>query len=52
MPQLMPLKWVFSSMMMLVILMSVGVIYSEKEKVGEVKSNVQSIGDKMHIWCW
>nr|QNV12111.1 ATP synthase F0 subunit 8 [Araneus quadratus] len=52
MPQLMPLNWVFSGMMMMLILISISLIYSEKESVEESKIIMYKYNKKMNIWCW
>nr|YP_009117190.1 ATP synthase F0 subunit 8 [Neoscona theisi]AJE26546.1 ATP synthase F0 subunit 8 [Neoscona theisi] len=52
MPQLMPLNWIFSSMMVLVIIVSAGVIYSEKMFDNEVNMMLKGMKKSMNYWCW
>nr|YP_009691851.1 ATP synthase F0 subunit 8 [Cyclosa japonica]QEG58631.1 ATP synthase F0 subunit 8 [Cyclosa japonica] len=50
MPQLMPLSWIFSSVMMVLMLVSAGVVYSEINK--KVSDHKFFWGSKNIMWCW
>nr|YP_009240928.1 ATP synthase F0 subunit 8 [Neoscona adianta]ALF63162.1 ATP synthase F0 subunit 8 [Neoscona adianta] len=52
MPQLMPLNWMFSSMMMLIVIVSLAIIYSEKMMINEVNMSLKGMKKSMNIWCW
>nr|YP_009680177.1 ATP synthase F0 subunit 8 [Neoscona scylla]QDF64711.1 ATP synthase F0 subunit 8 [Neoscona scylla] len=52
MPQLMPLNWVFSSIMVSLIVISAGVIYSENMLENEVNMSLSGMKSSMNYWCW
>nr|QNV12092.1 ATP synthase F0 subunit 8 [Argiope bruennichi] len=52
MPQLMPLNWVFSSVMISLVVVSACVIYSEKMEIFIVKDSGRKISNKMDMWFW
>nr|YP_009333091.1 ATP synthase F0 subunit 8 [Araneus angulatus]AMD83658.1 ATP synthase F0 subunit 8 [Araneus angulatus] len=51
MPQLMPLKWIFSMFMIVIMLISMCMMYSEYMKISFFKkSNFNK--SHLNIWCW
>nr|YP_009240915.1 ATP synthase F0 subunit 8 [Neoscona nautica]ALF63149.1 ATP synthase F0 subunit 8 [Neoscona nautica] len=52
MPQLMPLNWIFSSMMLLIIIMSASIIYSEKMMKTEINMLMNNMKNSENMWCW
>nr|AIA77350.1 ATP synthase F0 subunit 8 [Argiope amoena] len=52
MPQLMPLNWAFSSLMVSFILVSACVIYSEKTGLLSMENSFFSVVNKSESWFW
>nr|YP_009689581.1 ATP synthase F0 subunit 8 [Neoscona multiplicans]QCF46300.1 ATP synthase F0 subunit 8 [Neoscona multiplicans] len=52
MPQLMPLNWLFSSMMVLLIVVSAGVMYSVNMYNSDVDMLMGEMKKSMNYWCW
>nr|YP_009172220.1 ATP synthase F0 subunit 8 [Cyrtarachne nagasakiensis]ALF36377.1 ATP synthase F0 subunit 8 [Cyrtarachne nagasakiensis] len=53
MPQLMPLKWIFSSMMMVMILLMVCILFSEEMNLfSAVKMNSMKNLLIKNLWFW
>nr|QHH25564.1 ATP synthase F0 subunit 8 [Argiope ocula] len=52
MPQLMPLNWVLSSIMVSIIIVSACVIYSEEMGDIMVQDSIKKMKNKMELWFW
>nr|YP_009108127.1 ATP synthase F0 subunit 8 [Araneus ventricosus]AIU45749.1 ATP synthase F0 subunit 8 [Araneus ventricosus] len=52
MPQLMPLNWIFSSMMVFMLVVCGSIIYSEVMVMSKVQYSVLKADSSLNNWCW
>nr|YP_010415024.1 ATP synthase F0 subunit 8 [Araniella displicata]URW97643.1 ATP synthase F0 subunit 8 [Araniella displicata] len=52
MPQLMPLSWIFSGMMVMIAVMTASIIYSDKSDIKSVSPSLSYSMGVNKYWCW
>nr|AJR33128.1 ATP synthase F0 subunit 8 [Cyrtophora moluccensis] len=52
MPQLMPLSWISSSFMILMLILSSCMFYGEKMGYKNLKNYHEKISNQNNLWCW